>query len=132
MKKIFLMSIFILSGCIYEQPPAPVNSVDVVEPVQKVQQPTSYSYPLPEQPRSINNIIVNEPQPIQNENGQSNEIVIDNTQQESADTTNIQDNNSTNVAEQVINDAASPKPVANSAPIGSFNNPVRFDQNKVY
>lgn len=133
MKKIFLISAFLLSGCIYEQAPAPVNSVDVVEPAQEAQQPTSYSYPLPEQPRSINNVVVNEPQPVQNENIQSNEIIFDssNIQQINDNNQNINDSSS-NVAEQVISDAASPKPVTNSAPVGSFNNPVKFDQSKVY
>lgn len=133
MKKIFLMSVFLLSGCIYEQSPAPVNSVNVVEPAQEAPKPTSYSYPLPEQPRSINNVVVNEPQPVQNENIQSNEIIFDssNTQQIDDSNQNMQDSSS-NVAEQVISDAVSPKPVPNSGPVGSFNNPVRFDQSKVY
>lgn len=130
MKKIFLISIFMLSGCIYEQPPAPVNSVDVVVPTQKEPQPTSYSYPLPEQPRTINNVIVNEPLPVDNENIQSNEVIFDSSNTQQID--NNMQNSSSNVVEQVISDAVSPKPVPNSAPVGSFNNPVRFDQSKVY
>lgn len=119
MKNFVLISVFLLSGCIYEQMPAPVNSVDVVEPTTP--QPTSYSYPLPEQPRSINNVIVNEPQPIQNEDIQSNNVIFDNNQS----------NNESNIADQVIQEATT-KPVLNSAPVGSFNNPVKFDQSKIY
>lgn len=152
MNKIILTisGILLLSGCVYEQQPAPINDVSIVEDsAPQVQQPTSMSYPLPSNPQ-INNVIVNEPQPLPNPiqnpspevTGQSEEIVIESTpinqQTESSALPTQQatvDNSNRESLDDVVDsiiDTSNTAPSANSKPMGTFNNPVRFDQSKVY
>lgn len=141
----------LLSGCVYEQQPAPINDVSIVEDnTPQVQQPTSMSYPLPSNPQ-INNVIVNEPQPIPNPvqvqdiNTNSEEIVIDSkpindnstlpTQQAPTTITNENGETLDDVVDSIIDTPASNvsnNSPANNKPMGTFNNPVRFDQSKVY
>lgn len=145
MKKIvcLLAFTFILSGCVYEQSPAPINAVDVIDETPKQPPaPTSISYPLPDTPRDINNVIVNQPQPVPNPDIMANDA---NNVINSIDSTPIateqvapQQNNdqlidsiiSGNVPSQSSQPAQAEHPQKQQ--MGSYNNPVRFDQSKVY
>lgn len=147
MNKLILSAcVILLSGCVYEQKPAPINDVSIIEekPVQ-VQQPTSMSYPLPSAPQ-INNMVVNEPQPLPDpvpvQDSQSEEIVIDSTPitddsskgttlPVSQATVSNQSGESLNDVVDSIIDTPTHTPT-NQPSMGTFNNPVRFDQSKVY
>ena len=144
MKKIVCLLAFILSGCVYEQSPAPINAVDIIDetPKQPVA-PTSISYPLPDTPHDINNVIVNQPQPIPNSDimapQQDNAVNGINVAPISADQTTVPQQNNDQLIDSIISgDAPSQNPVkpqaeqAPAQPMGSYNNPVRFDQSKVY
>lgn len=147
MNKLILSAcVILLSGCVYEQKPAPINDVSIIEekPVQ-VQQPTSMSYPLPSAPQ-INNMVVNEPQPLPDpvpvQDSQSEEIVIDSTPitDDSSKGTTLPVSQATvsNPSGESLNDVVdsiidTPTHTPNNQPqMGTFNNPVRFDQSKVY
>lgn len=141
MNKLILSACAILlSGCVYEQKPAPINDVSIIEeqPIQ-VQQPTSMSYPLPSAPQ-INNVVINEPQPIPNPVPEvtSEEIVID-SKPITTETTlpvvqatvaNPSGESLDDVVDSIIDTPAAP--ANKQQPMGTFNNPVRFDQSKVY
>lgn len=147
MNKLILSAcVILLSGCVYEQKPAPINDVSIIEekPVQ-VQQPTSMSYPLPSAPQ-INNMVVNEPQPLPDpvpvQDSQSEEIVIDSTPitDDSSKGTTLPVSQATvsNPSGESLNDVVdsiidTPTHTPTNQPsMGTFNNPVRFDQSKVY
>lgn len=147
MNKLILSACAILlSGCVYEQKPAPINDVSIIEekPVQ-IQQPTSMSYPLPSAPQ-INNVVINEPQPIPDPvpvpEVPNEEIVIDSTPitNDSSKGTTLPVNQATvsNPSGESLNDVVdsiidTPTHTPNNQPpMGTFNNPVRFDQSKVY
>lgn len=147
MKKLILsVCAMLLSGCVYEQKPAPINDVSIIEdkPVQ-VPQPTSMSYPLPSAPQ-INTMIVNEPQPLPDpipiQEYQSEEIVIDSTPiaDDSSKGTTLPVDQATvsNPSGESLNDVVdsiidTPTHTPTNQPsMGTFNNPVRFDQSKVY
>ena len=147
MNKLILSAcVILLSGCVYEQKPAPINDVSIIEekPVQ-VQQPTSMSYPLPSAPQ-INNMVVNEPQPLPDpvpvQDFQSEEIVIDSTPitDDSSKGTTLPVSQATvsNPSGESLNDVVdsiidTPTHTPTNQPsMGTFNNPVRFDQSKVY
>lgn len=134
----------LLSGCTYQQPPAPINDVSIIEekPVQ-VQQPTSMSYPLPSAPK-INNMVVNEPQPLPDpvQESTNEEILIDSkpiSEEASKETTlpvgqatvsNPTGESLNDIVDSII-DTPTHTPT-NQPSMGTFNNPVRFDQSKVY
>lgn len=144
MKKIVCLLAFILSGCVYEQSPAPINAVDIIDETPKQPAtPTSISYPLPDAPHDINSVIVNQPQPIPN-----SDIMVaqpDNTVNginvapiEAGQSIVPQQNNDQLIdsiisgdtpTQPAIKPQAEPTP---TQPMGSYNNPVRFDQSKVY
>jgi len=149
MNKLILSACAILlSGCVYEQRPAPINDVSIIEekPAQ-VQQPTSMSYPLPSAPQ-INNMVVNEPQPLPDpvpvpvQDSQSEEIVIDSApildSSSKGTTLPVSQATVSNPSEESLNDVVdsiidTPTNTSNNQPpMGTFNNPVRFDQSKVY
>lgn len=142
-KSILSACVILLSGCVYEQPPAPINDVSIIEetPVQ-VQKPTSMSYPLPSAPQ-INNMIVNEPQPIPNpvqEDAGNQEIIIDSNPISTETTlpvnsaTVVDDSQEglNDVVDSIINTPTNTNTSNNQSKMGTFNNPVRFDQSKVY
>lgn len=143
MNKLILSTCAILlSGCVYEQKPAPINDVSIIEekPVQ-VQQPTSMSYPLPSAPQ-INNVVINEPQPIPDPvpevTNTSEEIVIDSKPISTETTLPVEKATVANPSGESLNDVVdsiidTPTQTPNNQPpMGTFNNPVRFDQSKVY
>lgn len=143
MNKLILSACAILlSGCVYEQRPAPINDVSIIEekPVQ-VQQPTSMSYPLPSAPQ-INNVVINEPQPIPDPvpvtEVPNEEIVIDSKPISAETTLPVEQTTVVNPSGESLNDVvdsiidAPATSTNNQAPMGTFNNPVRFDQSKVY
>lgn len=119
MKKILLLCL-LLSGCVqYEQNPAPVsdiNTAPIVEEV-KVLPPASESIPLTPLPGNITTQYVEsqEQYNIANTDGQ---MIIINDNSENINQSNV--STSTNV------------PPKNTAPAGSFNNPIKFDYSKVY
>lgn len=118
MKKVFLLCLC-LSGCVqYEQNPAPVSDVNtspVVEEV-KVLPPASESIPLTPLPGNITTQYVESQEQYNNANTHDEMIIINDDSQ------------------GVINDASVPQNVLpkNTAPAGSFNNPIKFDYSKVY
>lgn len=127
MKKIlFLIIISSLSGCVeYEQPPAPINQVQIISiPVKK---PVSESIPLPERPHNITTSYVNSQE-------QNNSVVIISPDQEQSsppDQTinSYQDQNQNEV--QNLNNVQNTAPVSQTpqTPVGSFDNPIKFDPN---
>jgi len=144
-RKIICLLAFILSGCVYEQSPAPINAVDIIDETPKQPPaPTSISYPLPDAPRDINNVIINQPQPVPNPDIMATDANPHNTIN-SIDPTPItpeqvapQQNNDQLIDSIISSDAPAqstqPSQVqqAPKQPMGSYNNPVKFDQSKVY
>lgn len=103
MKKILLLAV-LLSGCVqYEQPPAEISKANESQVVEEVKV-------LPPQSESIP--LTPFPENITNQN--NNQVLI------------INDGSTENIVQKNTTD-----PV-NTAPVGSFNNPVKFDDSKVY
>lgn len=118
MKKNLLLCL-LLSGCVqYEQNRAPVsdlNAAPVVEEV-KVLPPVSESIPLTPLPGNITTQYV-ESQEEYNTNTDGQMIIIN--------------DNSQNINQSDVLTSAN-LPPKNMAPAGSFTNPIKFDDSKVY
>lgn len=157
MNKILItLSATLLSGCIYQQTPAPVNTVELVEPnpVSTPVAPVSISYPLPSQPQTVISdtpyaIPNSELQPVENytstEAVSENNSVHDNNQ-DSIDINipeqqNNDGNNMSVKAEEAVNSIIEEKPAPvkseygtslqqnkPAGKIGTFNNPVQYVQ----
>lgn len=119
MKKILLLCL-LLSGCVqYEQNPAPVSDINaspVIEEV-KVLPPASESIPLTPFPGNITTQYIESQEQYNNANIDGQMIIINDNSQ------NVNQNDVpllTNV------------PPKNTAPAGSFNNPIKFDYSKIY
>lgn len=157
MNKILItLSATLLSGCIYQQSPAPVNTVELVDPtpVTAPVEPVSISYPLPSQPQTVISdtpyaIPNSELQPVEsptaNEDILSNNIVNDSNQGNIEINIPEQKNNDINSmsakAEEAVNSIIDEKPAPvkseygtslqqdkSAGKIGTFNNPVQYVQ----
>lgn len=138
-----MTSIILLNGCVYYvQPEKPKDKP--LEIVQDDSSPTSYSYPLPDRPKIINNYVSSEPYPIDNDqinvvdsqqandenniensasNNEQSDPTIDNDQNQPRDATGGNDNQQ----DQLV--GANPQ---SGSPVGTYANPITFDQSKVY
>lgn len=124
---------FFLNGCVYYVQPEKTKEKPL-EIIQDDSGPTSYSYPLPGRPKNIENYVSSEPYPIDND-----QLNVEQQQSDSQDDETIQGNNSdlnqprdsTGGDSVQIQEPQGANPES-GAPVGSYNNPVSFDQNKVY
>lgn len=157
MNKILItLSATLLSGCIYQQSPAPVNTVELVDPtpVAAPVDPVSISYPLPSQPQTVISdtpyaIPNSELQPVEsptaNEDISSNNVVNGSNQGSIEINIPEQKNNDINSmsakAEEAVNSIIDEKPAPvkseygtslqqdkSAGKIGTFNNPVQYVQ----
>lgn len=133
---VIMTSALLLNGCVYYiQPEKPKEKP--LEIIQDNNDPTSYSYPLPDRPKIVNNYVSSEPYPVDNapieviedknvvnsENKSQEEPSYDENQPRDSTGGNEVDNNQ----DQIV--GANPN---SGSPVGTYKNPITFDQNKVY